>query len=307
MSARDRLVSVGSGGRKIAPRPRTWPKGESGMQRIDPYAFYDLGMRIHAIEKINKDQILREVWLALWHARMALDSVLNNQIIALDICRPACNKLRASINAIIPEDLTKIAAEKFDEKLDEWLVYILGGNLKEFETIFAAELQAADVYFVSQKEAYDTSDLIEVAEKIFPEEIRKTFTAQTVQDVRQAGRCLAFNLATAAGFHITRALENITLEAAQKIPGAKLVKHDFHEYIRVLEKAGVDKDVIDELDRLRDKYRNQLMHPEIFLSDIEISILVSDVKNVMIKLHQDIYRVMALAVMPVLAQIAAVP
>jgi hypothetical protein len=255
------------------------------MQRLDAYAFYDLGMRIHALEKVVKDQVMRDAFFDLWNARGAVETIINGQVLPVDVCLPACGRLRSAITAIIPEDITKLPTEKFDENITEYQGWHLSQCLKEFETVFAAELQASDVYFVSQKEAYDTSDLIEFADKIFPEEIRKTFTPRTIADVRQAGRCLAFNLPTAAGFHITRAMENVTLEASQKVPGAKPSKNDLHGYIRILENAGVHAEVIKELDRLRNDYRNQLMHPEIFLSDIQISVLLSDVKNVMVRLH----------------------
>lgn len=276
------------------------------MQRIDPYAFYGLGMRIHPLDKIKKDQVVRSVFIDLWRARDSLDSVIENKIIALDICRPACVRLREAITAIIPADITAIGEEQFEEKISEWKAWHLSSCLKDFETVFSAELQAAATYYVSQKEAYDTTDLIEFAEKVFPEDIRKTFSDRTIADVRQSGRCLAFNLPTAAGFHITRALENVVLESSRKIPGAKSSKNDLHGYIRILEGAGIGSEVIEELDRLREKYRNQLMHPEIFLSDIEISVLLSDVKNVMIKLHLEMQKIFARAVAPALPGIASV-
>lgn len=267
--------------------PNERSQGWRAMQRIDPYAFYNLGTQIHALEDIKKEQTLRDVVFVLWQAREAIDTIINNRIIDLDICKPACTKLRGAIADFIPEDLSTISKEKHEKNLGEFSVWWVQKCLKEFETVIAAELNAAGVYFVSQKEAYNTSDLIESAEKIFPDAIRTTFSDQTLHDVRQAGRCLAFNLPTAAGFHITRALENVVLEASKKFDATKPQKDDLYSYIRVLESNGIDKDVLYELDGLREKYRNQLMHPEIFLSDIEISVLISDVKNVMVRLHQE--------------------
>ena len=71
---------------------------------------------------------------------------------------------------------------------------------KQFETVFLAELQTLAAYYVEEKGAYATDALIERAEMVFPEGIREKLTQQTIDEIRESGKCLAFDIATASGF-----------------------------------------------------------------------------------------------------------
>ena len=42
---------------------------------------------------------------------------------------------------------------------------------------------------------------------MIPQETRKNLDDAVIGDIREAGRCLVFDLPTAAGFHVLRAIE----------------------------------------------------------------------------------------------------
>jgi hypothetical protein len=88
--------------------------------------------------------------------------------------------------------------------------------LSSFETVFNEEMREAATYFVPRRGIYWTPGLVNAADESFPEELRNQIPDKTREDWRAAGRCLAFNLLSASGFHFARAVEG-TIEAYYQI------------------------------------------------------------------------------------------
>ena len=78
--------------------------------------------------------------------------------------------------------------------------------------MFSTEVQIIVTYFVSKKAIYDTNDLIAREDEIFADNVCQHVSEQSKHDMREAGKCLAFDLATAAGFHIARAVEGTLVD-----------------------------------------------------------------------------------------------
>src|SRR5262249_1617525 len=60
-----------------------------------------------------------------------------------------------------------------------------------------------------EKGIFSTNDLIENAENAIPKAIRDAVPAEALDDWKQAGKCIVFELPTAAGFHLIRATEAV--------------------------------------------------------------------------------------------------
>jgi hypothetical protein len=93
--------------------------------------------------------------------------------------------------------------------------------------------------------------------------------SNAVPDIREAGKCLAYELGTAAGFHALRAMEAVLRRYWEVVtedkphPGQR----NIGVYIQKIEKSGVgDAKVIAVLKQIKDLHRNPLMHPEETLS-----------------------------------------
>src|SRR2546430_250240 len=89
--------------------------------------------------------------------------------------------------------------------------------------------------------------------------------------MREAGRCLALDCHTAAGFHILRAVESLALIYVTKITGKPHPKknRDWGAYIRVIRNGQGKAAVADYLYHIKETYRNPIMHPEVRLSGDE--------------------------------------
>jgi len=166
-----------------------------------------------------------------------------------------------------------------------------------------AELSKSDLYFVSEKRIYTAKGLIFNADKMLPMNIIAEIPEDCKRDIQEAGRALAFDLPTAAGFYISRALEAVILMYFPVLDLRPLdeKKRSMGNYIQLLKGQTVDGQQIDITqncvvnDRIvgllgyyKDEFRNPLMHPELTLDDDEaldlfqtvlstISMMVADI------------------------------
>src|SRR5690606_18328994 len=102
---------------------------------------------------------------------------------------------------------------------------------------------------------------------MFSDDIKKHMSERSVEDIKAAGRCLAFELYTAVGFHLMRAIED-TMRAYYKFltgESKELSNRNWANYIRKIQEAGGDEKVLGVLDQIRDMHRNPISHPEVYL------------------------------------------
>lgn len=215
--------------------------------------------------------------IALTLASFSADGAVRRLFAALPtltVCRQAGDRLRDEC-AVWLEELNK-SQDKLGTTPLTIEEQIRGRSMVNaattFETVLLEELHTLATYHATPKGIYSTADLIERAEDVFPEEIKKKLSPEAVKDVRESGRCLAFDTATAAGFHILRATESVLHQYYVAVctpadPNKPL--DNWGQYVIELKKKVADPDVQRValiIDNLREHERNVIMHPEIFLS-----------------------------------------
>lgn len=143
--------------------------------------------------------------------------------------------------------------------------------LSMFEPIMIAELQAMPIFLVPPRGAFDNAYLIDRGDTLFPTALLEK-APETELDVQQAGRCIAFNLPTAAGFHMHRANEAVLRRYYDWVmgDGQRPKVESMGTLLAALKKADAgDKNIIAALDALKEFHRNPLMHPEHTLADLD--------------------------------------
>lgn len=235
------------------------------MQRLNEFSFYQLGTILHPLLQLKEGTKIEEYLNTLFMSQGWLNNILNNQLVPLKISKASCQRLLNSVNQILPKE-----GEQWDLNRElTWLdTYYISEAVKEFETVFGAELQSLDTYFISQKGIYSTPDLIEHADNLLSEQVKNAIPQNARQDIIEAGKCLAFDVPTAAGFHILRAIEAVIRQYYEQIVGEKPKPkmRNWGVYIRVLKIKGADIKVIASLDQIRELHRNPILHPEETLS-----------------------------------------
>ena len=192
----------------------------------------------------------------------------------LTVCRATGNELISAIDEI-QKWLTDTKPEEVSQlniSVDMKFQRIMA-KAKEFETVLSAELQTLATYHASQKGIYSTTDLIERAEKIFPQSVLAKTDSGVIEEIRQSGRCLAFDNATASAFHMMRATEAVMhkyyIYACSPSSEEKL--GNWGAYITELQKSQKPevKEVVAMLQQIKDRHRNLIMHPEVVLTPDE--------------------------------------
>lgn len=136
---------------------------------------------------------------------------------------------------------------------------------QEFEHAFEREYRNLDVFTVMKKGIYDTRALFERPEEKFPSNIRAVLPKQMVYDLKQAGKCLAFEIPTACAFHICRGTEALILDYYAVLAGhpyPSSFPKNWKRYAEELVKLKAPKRLTDRLDEIRDTDRNPYTHPE---------------------------------------------
>lgn len=249
------------------------------MQRVNEFNFYELAKSIHPLLQLTDKSTFILEWGTLWDARVAINSIF--AVRPLNVCARAASDLQNAINAAVPEnwdDLTaQLSRSNATTTFSPWQVATIQRAAREFETVLAAECQVLDTYFVSKKGAFSTADLVDNAHHHIPPSIREQLPELTKGDIDQAGKCIAFDLPTAAAFHLLRGTEAVLREYYDRIvPGPKKAApkmRNWGVYIKLLKEHGADTRITSLLDHLRDSYRNPVLHPEENYTDERAQVL----------------------------------
>jgi hypothetical protein len=138
-----------------------------------------------------------------------------------------------------------------------------------YKIALQAELGSFQAYFVVRKAPYDTLSLLENGETLFPPDLASK-APDAVFDIREAAKCLAYEMPTACGFHAFRAMETVLRRYYGHVTGGKALPkvRNLGVYINALAKDG-DPKLLSSLTQVKDLHRNPLIHPETVLTTEE--------------------------------------
>jgi hypothetical protein len=228
------------------------------MIRISLKFFYELGAVLTPVSTLRSDHKLATVWSPLFAAEKEVASLLATDWF-IPAVKAAVNpglELHAALKSITDRtdfdgDITVVEAAR------------VTAALNAFETVLKTELHIAAAYYVSRKAGYDSDVLVSNAEQIFPSTLGVKVPAAIV-DIREAGRCLAFELSTASGFHVLRGTETVARSYWKAVTsGAPFPRlKTLGTFAAKLEEAGKgNRKTVETLKQISSLHRNPLMHP----------------------------------------------
>jgi hypothetical protein len=177
------------------------------MDQINGIAFYHLGKWLDSIFLSVRMPVKAN--LGAWQAaRTILDVLLaGNAKISLNVSRDAGLTLLSILDVI----LNSYAADN-EFVLSEAQVWNFNNAWGVFESALELDLGRAPIFFVKSKGIYSTAALIANAENALVAEVIAAISEHAKRDLNEAGRCLAFELPTASGYHGLRAVEKVLRE-----------------------------------------------------------------------------------------------
>ncbi len=267
------------------------------MERLNSFFFYEGGAIIRALGlKSESGTPLQDLTYDYFNASRWLSALLKVEALTLQVVRATTLKLKELVNEqnaeatkIIRQAIDKGTNETDPPTLDVMASYYVRDAISEFQTVLSAELSTADTYTVSKKGIYSTADLIERAENALSASLRAEISGQAVNDFRQAGKCLAFDLFTATGFHILRATDAVLRIYYERFVGTKPKPkmRNWGAYTKILTKCANDPNktlrpdvkTIALIDQIREMHRNPIIHPEDNLDEDKALVLFDVCKS----------------------------
>lgn len=266
------------------------PRGCAAVQRISLAWFLQLGVELQALQSTHTADRFADVRYALVRARARLDVLDDNQRTHLQLraSRAAIRNLASAIDAML-------SAPENEWDNAKWNIW---HRSNELSTLLDAELAVQNCYLVWPKRAYDVEILAEDGLKLLSHPVRDQLTELEKYDIIQAGRCLAFEVPTAALFHIFRATDSILRRWYKIVTGVepKPRMRAWGAYISNLRKANArgattaDERILSVLEQVKDLHRNPVIHPEaivaledaisfVGIADSLISAMVNDIER----------------------------
>jgi hypothetical protein len=260
---------------------------------------FDVLTAIEQLDRLEAGKTVSQNWFILFEAQNQLNAVFTNS--------PYSPHMRVSRD--LAADLYKALSEslgdssKMDREVNDGEIWLLKYKKDALKPVFLSEVSTLPSFLVMDKEGYDINLLIEDGKKLFP----STLTAkapEAVRDSMEVGKAIAFELPTAAGFHIFRVVEAVLKRYWDHISSktARPKLETIGTYASALEDNQFgDAKVWESLKQLGKLHRNPLIHPEVILDvgeEIEILGISRSVIGAMLKVMPDVPTTTATALPP---------
>lgn len=257
------------------------------MQRVNGFYLFTGGRSLRPLADFKNTTKYSEAQIPLYVAQGWLEPVvLGNTIFQLRTSWAKGDELlRAITDAIGQIQPALSASPQEDSELGWILAYRITSALSEFETVLGAEWAISDLFLVTKLPGYDITELIERGIVLFPADLQ-TKVPEIIDDANQFGKCLAFRLPSAAGFHLHRINEAVLARYYDVITKGKPRPKTgtIGAYLKLLDKYGVgNAKVLAALDSLRSLHRNPLLHPRESLQSVDEAMsLYGAIQSVMV-------------------------
>jgi len=219
---------------------------------------------IDALDGLEAGQTVLDAIRALFGAQNALEQIFDQSLYRDHVraCRAAGRSLHEQISGLLSD------ANWAERKLEQYEVAGLKNSKAIFKTVFMADLSILPLYIIAPKDTYDVSLLIEAGIKLFPASIMDK-APEVEKDAREVGRALAYELATACGFHTFRVTESLVRRYWDSVSEGRVRPklQTLGNFAAEMEKHKVgDARVVEAIKQMTKLHRNPLIHPEVILT-----------------------------------------
>jgi len=226
-----------------------------------PFEFFAVAVYLHPVLELQEDGDRTMRIRRFVEARCALST----------FCGDLVEKfLPSSKNQA--EHLMKVIDDVTFQRLKGDEALLLGSGLsviqkgiRTFETLLDDEIQKAPIFCLDRIGNLSTDSLLDGAHKGYAPEVVSVLTQACKDEIDEGGRCLAYERATASGFHTLRSVEIAVKQYLLGIPDfvmPPLRRQNWGEYIKLLNDNSAERVAVDTLHNIKENYRNPLMHPE---------------------------------------------
>jgi len=238
------------------------------MNRVNLYDTYLMGKAFRLLEQIQAGVVPATIVSDLMVLQSWLRHLTNNTLLSSGKAHEHATILHSAVSYMLTEWL--------NEPLREERAIIIKSVFEMLEAILSSEFAKLHTYYIPSVGIFSTDALLNQPEKMFFESTN-LIPDETLIEIREVGKCLAFSSPTAAGFHLMRAVESmlrhyyevLSKGASRPARGAMGIYLD-----TILRLPGIDKELHAALKQIKTLYRDPIAHLEVVLTGPEaISLL----------------------------------
>jgi hypothetical protein len=212
----------------------------------------------------------------LYAAENSTGTFLSNDILPPEVCEESGRELMRLL-----DKLTSNPSR--EEPINFVEISEIQNALRKFENVLEGEYRVKIVFALSKKGLYSLGQLANKGEEMFPEYVHDLLPGIKT-DLHDATRCIAFEVPTAAAFHLFRAVEDAVkgyVFAVRKTPVTDREKNlGLGGYKKILEGLGVDDRITSSLEQLIKLHRNPTIHPDVRVTNEEVLATLGMVESV---------------------------
>jgi hypothetical protein len=238
------------------------------MQRISLTWIVENTSPIERLMELRTDSSVSNARYLMFSAKSALNSIVNNSVYSpfIKISRQSGANLEAAIDELFKNTM-KDEAYQFQD----FEIWTVTDAATRFRTILLSELATFPTFLVSTKGGYDVDKLIENGASLFPHDTWAK-VPEAFKDAQEAGRCLAFEMFTACGFHTFRVVEAVVRRYWDAVAGVRPrpVPETIGKIAGQMAQSELGEEKVWEtLKQIAKLHRNPIAHPEVLLDGNE--------------------------------------
>jgi hypothetical protein len=225
------------------------------MKAISLFTYYKFGNRFWFLLQIREESI-SELKRVTSQIKLFLDELKELDLRVTLQASTALNNLLVELMEASEEEFTSLQALKLRE------------IMTNIRLTLESEIALIDLYKPTEKR-YDVNRLLEDVTSLFAPEVFEKLPELTQYDLNEAGKCCAFERPTATAFHILRATEGVlrhfymSLIKRDRLQQQKQNWGPIVEALRLKSKTKKYTTLYNNLDNIRNSYRNPTQHPDI--------------------------------------------
>ena len=240
------------------------------MQLVNVHYFYAFSKTLQQLANVPANTTIMENFSTFYSAENALRDFMANDLLPPQASREKCGQLADLLRTYSESAFSEPPRT---EPLNEYDIAAIANAMKEFEAVLEGEYRIKTVFAVSKKALYSLEQLVFRGDEMVTESVHNLMPGMK-NDLKDAGRCIAFEVPTAAAFHLFRAAEAGVKSYILAVRGTPVTDKEKNlglgGYKNILEEHGVDQRVLAALDQLIKLHRNPTIHPDVRVSNEEI-------------------------------------
>jgi hypothetical protein len=236
------------------------------MLRPRPYDFYSFATYIHPAGQLTAGTMFTG-------SVLAKDAIVLPKIMCIVFCSDEFCKTYLPAAVERAEGIIRAVDDICNggwpsEPFPEDQAKLLQERVHAFETSLQDELARLPIFCCDDEKLgnFSVDKLLKGASNGYPAKTRDHLTPLCQSEIDESGKCLAYDRATASGFHILRSVELTIRQYLFAVPGfvmpGAVDRQGWGKYLELLKANGAGREVTDHLYNIKDNYRNPLMHPE---------------------------------------------